>query len=185
MGFEIAKKAVEMGAEVTLVSGPGKENSDGYNIKRVDVVSALEMKDAMETHFSNADIVIMSAAVADYRPKETANQKIKKNDENLTLELIKNPDILKALGEKKQHQILIGFALETHDELNFAKEKLAKKNLDFIVLNSMNDEKAGFQKDTNKITIIPKNGNPVSYEAKNKNEVAKDILNFILENFEI
>ena len=185
MGFEIAKNASEMGAKVTLVTGPTKEISENYNIKRIDVVSALEMKEAMESQFENADIVIMSAAVADYRPKETANQKIKKNDDSLSVELIKNPDILKGLGEKKKNQILVGFALETNNELEFAKGKLENKNLDFIVLNSMNDKEAGFQKDTNKITILPKNGNAVSYEAKNKTEVAKDILNFILENFQI
>src|SRR5690606_4551531 len=185
MGFEIAKNASEMGAKVTLVTGPTKEISENYNIKRIDVVSALEMKEAMESQFENADIVIMSAAVADYRPKETANQKIKKNDETLSIELIKNPDILKGLGEKKKNQILVGFALETNNELEFAKGKLENKNLDFIVLNSMNDKEAGFQKDTNKITILPRNGSPIFYEAKNKTEVAKDILNFILENFQI
>ncbi|MBA5630104.1 bifunctional phosphopantothenoylcysteine decarboxylase/phosphopantothenate--cysteine ligase CoaBC [Moheibacter lacus] len=185
MGIEIAKEAMEMGADVTLVCGPSSISTTNYNINRIDVVSAMEMKDAMESQFENADIVIMSAAVADYRPATMAEQKIKKNDENLTIELVKNPDILKGLGEKKTHQILVGFALETNNELEFAKGKLEKKNLDFIVLNSMRDEQAGFQKNTNKITLIPRNGNPVAYEAKNKTEVAKDILNFILENYKI
>lgn len=185
MGIEIAKAASVMGAEVTLVCGPSKEETDGYNINRTDVVSALEMKEAMESHFGQSDIVIMSAAVADYRPALIAEQKIKKDDDSLTIELVKNPDILKGLGEKKKHQILVGFALETHNELEYAKGKLKKKNLDFIVLNSLQDKEAGFQKDTNKVTIVPKNGETVSYEAKNKSEVAKDILNFIRENFDL
>jgi len=185
MGIEIAKAASVMGAEVTLVCGPSKEETDGYNINRTDVVSALEMKEAMESHFGQSDIVIMSAAVADYRPALIAEQKIKKDDDSLTIELVKNPDILKGLGEKKKHQILVGFALETHNELEYAKGKLKKKNLDFIVLNSLQDKEAGFQKDTNKVTIVPKNGEAVSYEAKNKSEVAKDILNFIRENFDL
>lgn len=182
MGIEIAKAAAEMGAEVTLVCGPSKEKTDGYNISRTNVVSASEMKDAMESNFDQSDIVIMSAAVADYRPAAIAEQKIKKDDENLMIELVKNPDILKGLGERKTHQILAGFALETHNELEYAKGKLEKKNLDLIVLNSLQDKEAGFQKDTNKITILQKNGEAVSYEAKNKSEVAKDILNFILKN---
>lgn len=185
MGIEIAKEAVTMGAEVKLVSGPSSISTSNFNMDRINVVSAMEMKEAMEKHFESADVVIMSAAVADYRPATMAEQKIKKDGENLTIELVKNPDILKGLGEKKTHQILVGFALETHNELDFAKGKLEKKNLDFIVLNSMQDEKAGFQKDTNKVTLIPRNGEPVPYPAKNKTEVAKDILNFILENYKI
>src|SRR5690606_184063 len=177
MGIEIAKSAAELGADVTLVCGPSSISTAGYNINRVDVVSALEMKEAMDARFNESDIVIMAAAVADYRPANLAKQKIKKNDENLVIELVKNPDILKGLGEKKKHQILVGFALETNNEMEFAKEKLEKKNLDFIVLNSMQDDKAGFQKDTNKVTLIPRKGEPVAYEAKNKTEVAKDILN--------
>ncbi len=185
MGIEIAIEAMEMGADVTLVCGPSGISTKSYNINRINVVSAMEMKDAMETRFKESDIVIMSAAVADYRPVTTEEQKIKKDGANLTIELVKNPDILKGLGEKKEHQILVGFALETNNEMEFAKGKLEKKNLDFIVLNSMQDEKAGFQKDTNQVTLIPRNGTPVAYEAKNKTEVAKDILNFILENYKI
>ncbi|NLN33292.1 MAG: bifunctional phosphopantothenoylcysteine decarboxylase/phosphopantothenate--cysteine ligase CoaBC [Flavobacteriaceae bacterium] len=185
MGIEIAKSAANLGADVILVCGPSSISTSNYNIKRIDVVSAMEMKEAMDSRFENSDIVIMSAAVADYRPAELAEQKIKKDDETMSIEMIKNPDILKALGERKKHQILVGFALETNNELEFAKGKLQKKNLDFIVLNSMRDEKAGFQKDTNKVTIIPKKGEPIAYEAKNKAEVAKDIINFILENYEL
>ncbi len=185
MGIEIAKAASEMGAEVSLVCGPSKEKTDHYNIHRIDVVSALEMKEAMEAYFDLSDIVIMSAAVADYRPATMEGQKIKKGEDKLTIELVKNPDILKGLGEKKTKQILVGFALETHNEMEFAKGKLEKKNLDFIVLNSLQDKEAGFQKDTNKITIVSRKGEAVSYEAKNKSEVAKDILNFIRENFDL
>lgn len=185
MGIEIAKSALEMGADVSLVCGPSNVSTNNYAIQRINVVSALEMQKAMEENFEKADIVIMSAAVADYRPATMAEQKIKKDGENMTIELVKNPDILKGLGEKKKHQILVGFALETNNEVEFAKGKLEKKNLDFIVLNSLQDEKAGFQKDTNKVTLIPRNGNPIAYEAKNKTDVAKDILNFILENYDL
>ncbi len=185
MGIEIAKEAMEMGADVTLVCGPSHISTHSYNINRINVVSAMEMKDTMDLHFGESDIVIMAAAVADYRPAIMAEQKIKKDEDGMTIELVKNPDILKGLGEKKELQILVGFALETNNELEFAKGKLEKKNLDFIVLNSMQDEKAGFQKDTNQVTLIPRNGSPVAYEAKNKTEVAKDILNFILENYKI
>lgn len=185
MGIELARIADQLGAEVTLVCGPSRESTENINLKRIDVVSALEMKIEMDSHFNQSDLVIMSAAVADYRPLTLSEQKIKKNDDNLTIELTKNPDILKGLGEKKTHQILVGFALETNNELEFAKQKLQNKNLDLIVLNSLQDKEAGFQKDTNKITIIPKSGESQSYEAKNKTEVAKDILNFIIENFNL
>lgn len=181
MGIEIAKVALELGANVTLVCGPSPVSTHSYPINRINVISALEMQEAMEENFQTSDIVIMSAAVADYRPATMAEQKIKKDGENLTIELVKNPDILKGLGEKKTHQILGGFALETNNAMEYAQGKLVKKNLDFIVMNTLQDEEAGFQKDTNKVTIIPKEGQPISYEAKNKTEVAKDILKFILE----
>lgn len=181
MGFEIAKAAANLGAKVTLVSGPSHESVVGYPIERIDVVSARNMYDAMHDNFADADVVVMSAAVADYRPKEIAEQKIKKeNDDNLIIELVKNPDILKSLGEIKTHQLLVGFALETNNEEEYAKKKLAKKNLDFIVLNSMQDKEAGFQKNTNKITIIDKDLSMQQFEAKSKAEVAEDILNVIL-----
>ncbi|WP_334126906.1 bifunctional phosphopantothenoylcysteine decarboxylase/phosphopantothenate--cysteine ligase CoaBC [Empedobacter brevis] len=181
MGFEIAKTAANLGAKVTLVSGPSHESVMGYPIERIDVVSARDMYNAMHANFADANVVVMSAAVADYRPKETAEQKIKKeNDDNLIIELVKNPDILKSLGEIKTHQLLVGFALETNNEEEYAKKKLAKKNLDFIVLNSMQDKEAGFQKNTNKITIIDKDLSMQQFEAKSKADVAKDILNVIL-----
>ena len=180
MGFEIAKEASRMGAQVILVSGPSHESVQGFPIQRINVVSAREMYDAMHANFNDADVVVMSAAVADYRPKEMATQKIKKNDEDMTIELVKNPDILKSLGELKAQQLLVGFALETNNEEEFAKQKLAKKNLDFIVLNSMQDKEAGFQKNTNKITIINKDGSLQSFDAKSKTDVAKDILNVVI-----
>jgi len=181
MGFEIAKAATNLGANVTLVSGPSQESISGYSINRIDVVSAANMYDAMHANFDNSDVVIMSAAVADYRPKEVATQKIKKeNDDNMIIELIKNPDILKSLGEIKTNQLLVGFALETNNEEENAKKKLIKKNLDFIVLNSMQDKDAGFQKNTNKITIIDKDLSMQEFSAKSKSDVAKDILNVIL-----
>ena len=181
MGFEIAKAAANLGANVTLVAGPSHESVSGYPITRINVVSEKDMYDAMHANFDKADVVVMSAAVADYRPKEMANQKIKKeNDDNLVIELVKNPDILKSLGEIKTHQLLVGFALETNNEEEYAKKKLTKKNLDFIVLNSMQDKEAGFQKNTNKITIIDKDLSMQQFDAKSKADVAKDILNVIL-----
>ncbi len=181
MGFEIAKAAANLGANVTLVAGPSHESVSGYPITRINIVSAKDMYDAMHANFDKADVVVMSAAVADYRPKEMANQKIKKeNDDNLVIELVKNPDILKSLGEIKTHQLLVGFALETNNEEEYAKKKLTKKNLDFIVLNSMQDKEAGFQKNTNKITIIDNDLSIQQFDAKSKADVAKDILNVIL-----
>jgi len=181
MGFEIAKAAANLGAKVTLVSGPSHESVTGFPIDRINVVSACDMYEAMYANFADADAVVMSAAVADYRPKKMAEHKIKKeNDDNLIIELVKNPDILKSLGEIKTHQLLVGFALETNNEEEYAKKKLAKKNLDFIVLNSMQDKEAGFQKNTNKITIIDKDLSMQQFDAKSKTDVAKDILNVIL-----
>ena len=181
MGFEIAKAATNLGANVTLVSGPSHESVSGYPIERINVVSARDMYNAMHANFEKADIVVMSAAVADYRPKDMAAQKIKKeNDDNLIIELVKNPDILKSLGDIKTHQLLVGSALETNNEEGYAKKKLAKKNLDFIVLNSLQDKEAGFQKNTNKITIIDKDLSMQQFDSKSKADVAKDILNVIL-----
>lgn len=185
MGIEIAKQAANMGAEVSLVCGPSNVSTQGIHLNRIDVISALEMKTAMDNEFDSSDIVIMSAAVADYRPEAMATQKIKKKEDELSLTLVKNPDILKGLGERKKQQILVGFALETQNEEINAIEKLQKKNLDLIVLNSLQDSEAGFQKDTNKVSIFSKDGSFTKYDAKNKSEVAKDILNFILEKFDL
>ncbi len=181
MGFEIAKAAANLGANVTLISGPSHESIVGYPIERINIVSARDMYDAMHANFEKANVVVMSAAVADYRPKDMATQKIKKeNDDNMILELVKNPDILQSLGKIKTHQLLVGFALETNNEEEYAKKKLAKKNLDFIVLNSMQDKDAGFQKNTNKITIIDQDLSLQQFDAKSKSDVAKDILTVVL-----
>lgn len=185
MGIEIAKAAADMGANVTLVCGPSSISTQGYGINRTDVISANEMQAVMESNYPDSDIVIMSAAVADYRPETVAAKKIKKVGDEMILRLIKNPDILFGLGQKKKNQILVGFALETNDEVENAKSKLDRKNLDMIVLNSMQDKEAGFRKDTNKVSFITKDKEVIGHEAKNKSEVAKDILNFILEKFDV
>lgn len=185
MGIEIAKSAADLGANVKLVCGPSNISTDGVGLERINVLSALEMKKAMEDNYENADIVIMSAAVADYRPATMAEQKIKKNDDDMRIDLVKNPDILQGLGQMKQNQILVGFALETQNEIENATEKLHKKNLDFIVLNSLQDKEAGFQKNTNKVSIISKKNEILKFDAKEKSGVAKDILNFIIENYDL
>ncbi len=182
MGIELANAAAKMGAQVTLILGPTHLRVNNINIKTIHVESADQMYDAATKYFPTSDIAILSAAVADYRPAEVATQKIKKNDDTLDLHLLKNKDIAKHLGEiKKDDQILIGFALETNDEVNNAISKIHKKNLDFIVLNSLNDEGAGFGHDTNKIKIINKKGDVKAYELKTKKEVAKDIINELIE----
>ena len=180
MGFEIAKAAANLGAEVVLISGPTYQKVSHSLIQTVSVTSAQDMYDAAYEYFKNVDVAILSAAVADYKPKEVANQKIKKKETTLTLELEKTKDILASLGEIKQNQILVGFALETNNELENAKGKLKKKNLDIIVLNSLNDKGAGFKSETNKVTIIDKNDTITAYELKSKAEVAKDLINEII-----
>lgn len=178
MGFSLAEEAAKRGAKVILISGPSAEKTNIHNIEIHRVTSAKEMLEEVFKFYENADIAIASAAVADYAPKEVAKEKIKKNDENLTIELVKNPDILKTMGEKKEHQFLVGFALETQNEEENAKGKLEKKNLDMIVLNSLRDEGAGFKNDTNKIKIFTKT-EKTEFDLKSKDEVAKDIFNFI------
>lgn len=180
MGFDLAKEAAKRGAEVTLISGPSSQKTDDKNIKVYRVTSAQEMFDEVFKHYENADIAIMSAAVADYTPKVKATEKIKKNEQELTIELIKNKDILRTMGEKKTHQFLVGFALETQNEEENAKGKLVKKNLDMIVLNSLRDEGAGFANATNKIKIFTPTEEQ-SFTLKSKEEVAYDILNFIAQ----
>jgi phosphopantothenoylcysteine decarboxylase/phosphopantothenate--cysteine ligase len=179
MGFELAKKAAALGAEVVLVSGPTHLEIEDPKINLIWVVSAREMYLAVHDHFEDVDVAIAAAAVSDYKPKIVAAQKIKKSEENLSLELIKTQDILLSMGKKKTHQKLIGFALETNNELAHAREKLVKKNLDFIVLNSLNDTGAGFKKDTNKITLVYKDSEK-AFDLKTKAEVATDILNEIV-----
>lgn len=180
MGFDLAKEAAKRGAEVTLISGPSSQKTDDKNIDVYRVTSAQEMFDEVFKHYENADIAIMSAAVADYTPKVKATEKIKKNEQELTIELIKNKDILRTMGEKKTHQFLVGFALETQNEEENAKGKLIKKNLDMIVLNSLRDEGAGFANATNKIKIFTPTEEQ-SFTLKSKEEVACDILNFIAQ----
>ncbi|NVJ88595.1 MAG: bifunctional phosphopantothenoylcysteine decarboxylase/phosphopantothenate--cysteine ligase CoaBC [Flavobacteriaceae bacterium] len=180
MGFSIAKSAANLGAEVYLISGPSHEQVNHSLIHRVDVVSADEMYEACHNYFNTVDVAILSAAVADYKPKNVADQKIKKATNSLTIALAPTKDILASLGKIKKHQILVGFALETQNEINNAKAKIEKKNLDFIVLNSLRDKGAGFATDTNKITIIDKNFESKSFNLKTKAEVANDILSEIL-----
>lgn len=176
MGFAIADVLASMGADVTLVTGPTAQTSKQQNIKRVDVTSASQMLEACLAVYGDAKACIMSAAVADYTPADVATQKIKKQDGDLTIELKKTTDILKTLGEaKREGQILVGFALETNDEEMNAITKLQKKNLDFIVLNSLNDAGAGFAGDTNKITIIDRDLKQTSFALKSKDAVARDI----------
>ena len=180
MGFAIANAAANLGAEVYLISGPSNQKIKHSLVHRIDVVSAEEMYNAAHTYFKDVDIAILSAAVADYKPKNIATQKIKKTDSSLEILLTPTKDILASLGNIKENQFLVGFALETNNELENAKGKLKRKNLDAIVLNSLQDKGAGFATDTNKVTIIDKNLNEKSFELKSKVEVAKDILNEIV-----
>jgi len=181
MGVAIAEELQNRGADVTLVLGPSGIAVSG-NINVVKVRSANEMYEACISRFKHADIAVMSAAVADYTPLITASEKIKKNEDCFTIELIKTKDILKSLGEiKNDKQLLVGFALETNNEKEYALKKLQTKNADIIVLNSLNDTGAGFGHDTNKITIFDKKGNEYKFDTKPKTEVAKDIVNTIIQ----
>jgi len=180
MGFAIASAAANLGAEVYLISGPSNQQIKHSLVHRVDVVSAEEMYDASHMYFKDVDIAILSAAVADYKPKNSASHKIKKTDTTLELSLLPTKDILASLGAIKKQQYLVGFALETNNELENAKGKLKRKNLDAIILNSLQDKGAGFAKDTNKITIIDKEFNEKAFKLKSKVAVAKDIMNEIV-----
>jgi phosphopantothenoylcysteine decarboxylase/phosphopantothenate--cysteine ligase len=182
MGFAIADQLALMGADVTLIAGPSAEVSKLLSVKRIDVTSAAEMLEACSPAFNDSKACIMSAAVADYTPVEVSSQKIKKQNRSFNIEVKKTTDILSLLGSKKKPgQILVGFALETNDEEKNAIDKLQKKNLDFIVLNSLNDKGAGFKKNTNKITIIDRSLHKTAFEVKSKEEVAKDICNKVIE----
>ena len=178
MGFSLAEEAVRRGAKVILISGPTSQKTSTKNIEIHRITSAKEMYEQVFKYYEKVDIAIASAAVADYAPKIVAKEKIKKSEEEFTIELVKNPDILKTMGEKKTHQFLVGFALETQNEEENAKSKLQKKNLDMIVLNSLRDEGAGFQKDTNKVKILT-HSEQKEFSLKSKDEVAKDILDFV------
>ncbi|TDQ27797.1 bifunctional phosphopantothenoylcysteine decarboxylase/phosphopantothenate--cysteine ligase CoaBC [Tenacibaculum caenipelagi] len=181
MGFEIAKTAANLGAEVFLIAGPSHQQANHSFIHRIDVKSAQDMYEACHQYYTDVDVAVLSAAVADYRPKNVATQKIKKKEAALSIELEPTKDILKSLGEIKKNQLLVGFALETNDEIQNAKSKLTRKNLDFIVLNSLRDKGAGFATDTNKITIIDADLNEKSFDLKSKAAVSKDIVNEIIQ----
>ncbi len=183
MGFAIAEELANQGAEVTIVSGPTQQSTTHPHIKIKKVTSAEEMFTASQSLFAAADIIVLAAAVADYRPVEVAGQKIKKTESDLTLTLTKTKDIAAELGKQKTNgQFIVGFALETENERANAEAKLAKKNFDLIVLNSLKDEGAGFGHDTNKITIIDRKNKVSEFSLKNKKEVAADIVNAIIEN---
>ena len=185
MGIAIAHELSKRGAEVHLVLGPVTNDFvlNGLHVTRVQ--TADEMYQACHSSFQLMDIAVMAAAVADYTPQNIASAKIKKNEEQFNLSLVKTKDILKSLGEiKTAKQVLVGFALETNNESQNAKGKLKAKNADLIVLNSMNDEGAGFGHDTNKITIFTKNGRELKFDKKNKQDVAKDIVNTIIDLYD-
>jgi phosphopantothenoylcysteine decarboxylase/phosphopantothenate--cysteine ligase len=180
MGYALAEELAKRGANVFLVSGPVALKAEQKNIERIDVVSAIEMYQKCIELFPMVDGGVMCAAVADFAPVLKSNEKIKRGKENFVLELQPNPDIAAALGAaKREGQLLVGFALETNDEAANAQKKLQKKNLDFIVLNSLNDSGAGFQTDTNKISIFDKHNKFRNFELKSKSLVAKDIVDQI------
>ncbi|EPR65128.1 bifunctional phosphopantothenoylcysteine decarboxylase/phosphopantothenate--cysteine ligase CoaBC [Cyclobacterium qasimii] len=187
MGISLAEKAAQKGAEVILILGPTALKPRPHpNIKTISVLSALDMFEATKTHHSEAQVAIFCAAVADYRSETPSAQKIKKKENALTITLIKNPDIAKTLGaSKKQNQIHVGFALETDEGLGSAEKKLVEKNFDFVVLNSLLDPEAGFQKDTNQVTILSKNGEKIKTPVLTKDMLALQLLDrigSILEN---
>ncbi len=183
MGFDIAQSAANLGASVVLVTGPTHLKINNSLIKVIPVVSAQQMYEACHQYFNDVDVAIAAAAVADYKPKNIALQKIKKNANEFSIKLEKTKDILASLGEIKKSQFLIGFALETENEIENAKSKIQKKNLDLIVLNSLQDEGAGFGKSTNKITFIDRNFLVEPMELKAKEAVANDILNKVVAHF--
>ncbi|MFH6770180.1 bifunctional phosphopantothenoylcysteine decarboxylase/phosphopantothenate--cysteine ligase CoaBC [Gaetbulibacter aquiaggeris] len=181
MGYEIAKASANAGAEVILISGPTHETVAHNLITTVPVVSAEEMYIAAHKYYPKTDIAILSAAVADFKPKHVATQKIKKKENTLTIELENTKDILASLGAVKKHQLLVGFALETNNELENAKGKLKAKNLNLIVLNSLNDKGAGFKTETNKVTFIDDKENVHEFQLKSKAHVAADLINEIIK----
>ncbi|MDH6359248.1 bifunctional phosphopantothenoylcysteine decarboxylase/phosphopantothenate--cysteine ligase CoaBC [Parabacteroides sp. PF5-9] len=185
MGFALANACAQRGADVTLITGPVSLETPHSQIKRIDVESADEMYAVTTQLFPESDVAILSAAVADFRPASRSEQKIKREKEDhLTLSLVPNKDIAAALGRTKhERQFLVGFALETNDALLHAKEKLQRKNLDMIVLNSLEEQGAGFKYDTNKISILDREGNQTDYPLKDKQEVANDIIHKITERF--
>lgn len=184
MGYDLALEAANQGAKVILVSGPSYLKINHPNVQLIKIQSAQQMLEICEQNFPTTDVFIAAAAVADYRPKNIATQKIKKNKDSFIIELEKNPDVLATLGNKKTHQFVVGFALETENEIENAKGKIQRKNLDLIVLNSLNDKGAGFGHPTNKVTFIDRKMNIFPQELKSKKEVAKDIINQIINYYE-
>jgi phosphopantothenoylcysteine decarboxylase/phosphopantothenate--cysteine ligase len=181
MGYAIAEELAKQGAEVTLVSGPTALTTVNPNIKRIDITTAEELFKASTKAFRGTHIAILSAAVADFKPARKAAQKIKKETSINTIELVPTKDTLAELGKmKRKGQFLVGFALETENEVANAKAKIKKKKLDLIVLNSLNDKGAGFKTDTNKVTIIDKNNKISKFELKSKPEVARDIVAVVI-----
>jgi phosphopantothenoylcysteine decarboxylase/phosphopantothenate--cysteine ligase len=185
MGYDIAARSAELGASVILISGPTHLNTQNSVIHLIRVNSAQEMYEACHEHYNSVDVAICAAAVADYKPKHVSEQKIKKTETALTIELEKTHDILASLGRIKKNQYLIGFALETENEIENAKLKIQKKNLDLIVLNSLLDEGAGFGKATNKITFIDNNFVVEPMELKSKELVANDIMNKVISHYKM
>ena len=184
MGFAIAEELSKRGAIVKLITGPSHLSLNDNSVERTNVKSAEEMYSACMKNFGEMNIIVMSAAVADYKPGDPSSEKISKKNNLFALSLVPTTDILKSMGDKKKaNQFLVGFALETNDELKHAKEKLQEKNLDIIVLNSLNDEGAGFEIDTNKVTIIERSGKEHSYDKKPKEEVARDLVDVLMTSF--
>lgn len=181
MGFALAEVAARLGAEVTLVSGPVNLKIKNEHIKQIKVITAEDMYQAVHEHFHDADIVIKAAAVADYRPKETHTEKMKKSDEALTFEMERTKDILKSLGEIKENQFLIGFAAETENHLANGKEKLIKKNLDAIIINNVSEEGAGFASDTNIVTYLDKDLVEQSFSLATKETIAEQIYEQVIK----
>lgn len=181
MGVAIAENLAQRGAEVTLILGPSNVSVKTNGITVINVETAQQMYEAATTHFPNVDIAVLAAAVADYRPKSAATEKIKKKASEMTLTLEKTFDIAASLGKLKQQQLIVGFALETSNEIQNASEKLKRKNFDFIVLNSLNDKGAGFSHDTNKVTLIDKDNMLEEFQLKSKLAVAEDIVNKIVK----
>jgi phosphopantothenoylcysteine decarboxylase/phosphopantothenate--cysteine ligase len=184
MGIAIAAKCAQENAQVVLILGPSKEAIPTLpNLEVIRVRSAEEMLKETQKYWADSHIGIFSAAVADYRPMTIADDKIKKNDDSLQIELIKNPDILGWAGQNRtDKQYLIGFALETENELEYAKSKVARKNLDLIVLNSLRNSGAGFGYDTNQVTLISKDNKITNFELLLKSEVAENLINHVIEN---
>src|SRR5690606_5570010 len=183
MGYAMAQAAAEMGAETVLISGPVSLPVPS-GVIRISVESAEEMLESVKLHFADSDMVIKTAAVADYRPRTVHHQKMKKQEGGSTIELERTVDILHYLGEQKTHQLLIGFAAETNDVAKYAKDKLQRKNADYIIANDVSEAQAGFESDTNRVTVYGKDGFEQSFEMMPKAELARKLLAMIHEQEE-